>query len=648
MYIKRIFLFSLLFIPFFSLAQTAMIEQLRQNFYASATKETQLRTLLSLCAQQQSLNQDSLSKYAQLARKLATDQKNKQYKSQADIAMIYSYFREEKMDSALDLIETALVENPVTDPNLRSSYFELAAQKADYFGDASKYKEALQLLYNIVDQAEQFKDSVVLAKNMNTIAVINYNIDDVPDAFNWYFKGIGYTTEEAKFYAVKGALFINIADAYRWVDKLDSAEWYIDKAIPLCENAENLFYLSNALRVKSSVYKDLQRFPEAQQTMLQAINISEKISGNKLFSNERLALAQLYRNTGDITKAIDLLRQALTADSINHKKNAGSYDRLRIEYYNSLAKCYEVTGDQTNLTATLKSIISEKDKFYEANSAQAIAELKTKYELQKKESTIIKQQLDLTQKNNLLYGSLIILFFAIIVAFLLFKNYRRKEELKTEQLLYREKVYSLDAVKSAEEKERKRIAADLHDNLGAYAASIASNLDQIVLQQQETKNLTAFQELRNNSKAIVSQLGDTIWALNTDELSLTVISDRIKIFMQRLAPSYSDVNMETVENIQTDIILPALQAFHLMRIIQEAINNALKHSKCKSLTINISCDYQWKIIVSDDGVGFDPEAIGNTGYGLYNMKNRAAEFGWTLQWRKLDLGTAVIISPTTN
>jgi signal transduction histidine kinase len=481
---------------------------------------------------------------------------------------------------------------------------------------------------------------------MNTIGVINYNIDDVPDAFNWYFKGIAYTSTDPKFDAVKGALFINLADAYRWIDKADSAVYYIELAIPLCESAGNLFYLSNALRVKSSIYKKLQQFPDAEATMLRSIDISEKITGPKLFSNEKLALAQLYRTTGNMPKAIEMLQAALAADSTLHSKDATGIDRLRMEYYNVLARCYTETGDQQNYTRILEKIIEEKDRFYEANSAQAIAELKTRYELQKKESTIIKQQLDLTQKNYLFYGSLVVLFFSAVVSLLLFKNYRRKQQLKTEQLLYKEKVASISAVKNAEENERKRIAADLHDNLGAYAASIVSNLDKIALQQQQTKDLVPFQELRSNSTAIVSQLGDTIWALKKDALSLTAISDRLKIFIQRLQPSYPGIIMEVQESIQTDHVLPALQAFHLFRIMQEAINNALKHSSCKNIIIKVAGDASWAMSVTDNGTGFNTETANNNGYGLYNMRSRANEFGWQISWQQP--GTSVIIKPTTN
>lgn len=632
----------------FTGAQTPAIDNLRKELATATTNQARLTALLRLCEKHSSINKDSLYRYAAEARKLAVLQKDKIIKSKADVAMVYAYLQTDATDSAAAIVDTALLENSVTDAARRNIYFELVAQKADCYGDASNYTEALQLLYNLVSQAEQYKDSMVLAKNMNTIGVINYNIDDVPDAFNWYFRGLSYTSADPKFDALKGALYINLSDAYRWIDKLDSAEHFINLAIPLCERSENLFYLSNALRVKSSIYKKQQLFAASEETMLRSIDISEKITGKKLFSNEKLALAQLYRTTGNIPKAIEMLKAALAADSASHFNDAVSIDRLRMEYYNVLARSYADIGDQKNYTSTLEKIIEEKDKFYEVNSAQAIAELKTKYELQKKESTIIRQQFDLTRKNYLFYGTVIMLLFAAIVGLLLFKNYRRKQQLKTEQLLYEEKVVSLNAIKAAEENERKRIAADLHDNLGAYAASIVSNLDQIALQQQETQNLIPFQELRNNSKAIVSQLGDTIWALKKDALSLTAISDRIKVFIQRLQPSYPDITMEVQENIDTDHVLPALQAFHLFRIIQESVNNALKHSKCRSIIIHISGDDQWTIIVSDDGTGFDANNIKSDGYGLYNMRSRAAEFGWLLNWQQNQKGTSVVIEPTTN
>jgi hypothetical protein len=111
----------------------------------------------------------------------------------------------------------------------------------------------------------------------------------------------------------------------------------------------------------------------------------------------------------------------------------------------------------------------------------------------------------------------------------------------------------LQAVADAEENERKRIAADLHDNLGAFAASIASNLDLFNIGDFDDQYKTALQELNKNSQSIVSQLGDTIWALNRDNLTLTAISDRIKLFLNQLKKSYSNIDMIVLENINQDI-----------------------------------------------------------------------------------------------
>ncbi|RYD72847.1 MAG: hypothetical protein EOP84_22475 [Verrucomicrobiaceae bacterium] len=66
------------------------------------------------------------------------------------------------------------------------------------------------------------------------------------------------------------------------------------------------------------------------------------------------------------------------------------------------------------------------------------------------------------------------------------------------------------------------------------------------------QNNAVMHELRNNSQAIVSQLNDTIWALKKDDLSLTAISDRIKIFIQKIQPSYPNTIINVMEVQETD------------------------------------------------------------------------------------------------
>lgn len=225
---------------------------------------------------------------------------------------------------------------------------------------------------------------------------------------------------------------------------------------------------------------------------------------------------------------------------------------------------------------------------------------------------------------------------------LLLQQYNRKK--------YRKKIRSLEMQQEIQH-ERERISRDLHDNLGAYAASIASNIDHIKILSNDHNSETALEELHNNSRSIVSQLGDTIWALKKDALSLTAISDRIKVFIQRLQPSYPDIKMELSEQIETDPILPSSQAFHLLQIIQEAIINAAKHSGCDQVIVFFNAIGEWNVIISDNGTGIAEQVFQKKdGNGLSNMSIRAEESGWKIYWKENSPhGTSVTIeSGTTN
>jgi signal transduction histidine kinase len=631
-------------------AQTNTIAALSIKVQQAKNNEERLQAILALCEEHDSMNKDSLYRYAAEARKLSANSKGTRSKSLASIAMINAWLRLNKTDSAMMLVEPELKINTVNDPATRDLYFKLAAQKVDCFGDASNYKDALSELYSIVSDAEKYNDSLVLIKNMNTIGVINYNLDHVPEAFNWYFKAYNLTTNAEKFETSVAMLSINLAETYRWVEKRDSAEYYINKAIPLCQKHEHLFFLANALRVRANIFKQAKDYTSAEKTIQECISIREKTEGKLSFSNEQQSLAGIYMRAGEVDKAIKILTDAIALDDAEKRvaKDSTNVDPLRISYYQTLANCYQLKGDTKQYTATLEKIIAAKDAFYEANSAHAIAELQTKYEVQKKENTIIQQNFDITRKNYLFYGALLFLFFAIVIASLLFTGYRRKQQIRMQQAVKEEKLLSGLAVKEAEENERKRIAADLHDNLGAYAASIVSNLDHIAMQQQmQPADTVALQELRNNSQSMVSQLSDTIWALKKDALSLTAISDRLKVFIQRIQPSYPDTMIDVMENIAEDKLLPPSQAFHLFRIVQEAIINALKHSRCKNILIQINDSGNWEIKIQDDGKGFEAAIINSSSSGLQNMRNRAKEFGWQVQWFFNEPGTMVTVRPAS-
>lgn len=630
-------------------AQSGKIDSLQKTFYNANQDATKLNNLLALGTFHQSIQKDSLYRYAKIASRYAQKQTDKGY---AAIMLINAYLRLDKIDSAENLINNILPNYNIKEALLRNIYFDLSALKVDCFGAKTNYEDAMAGLYKIISQAEQYKNFPVLAKNLNTLGVINYNLNHVPEAFSCYFKALANCQNGPEYYSPKAVLYINLAETYRWVGNTDSAIYCINKATPLCEADGNLFYLANALRVKASIYKTQKNFPLAEKTMLDCIAIRQKTEGKLPLSNEKLALASIYLKWNKTDKAIEELTKALALnDSLNiasGKLSGGESDILRISGYRILANCYKQKGDEKNYAAILENLIAAQDAFYEANSAKAIAELQAKYELQKKESIIIKQQLDIARKNYLTYGLLMLVAFVLLISWLVFKNFRRKQKIKMEFALQEEKRIATQSIIDAEEQERKRIAADLHDNIGAYASAIRADVEKITT-LGSAQNKESLKNLEQHSQEIINSLRDTIWVLNKENITIIGISDRIKNYVSKLQPSYNHLQFQINEKIENNLRVTSQKALNIFRIVQEAIHNAIKHSNANNITIEILSKEKLMITINDDGKGLD-ENTAAAGNGLTNMKSRAAGIGMVLSIAaNSDKGTTVCLQTgTTN
>ncbi len=209
-----------------------------------------------------------------------------------------------------------------------------------------------------------------------------------------------------------------------------------------------------------------------------------------------------------------------------------------------------------------------------------------------------------------------------------------------------QKQKELIAIAAAEEAERKRISADLHDNIGVYAAAASSSL--LTIQPKDAQSTNSLFQLKENIGSMITQLNDSIWALNKKSLLLTSISDRFKLFVQKLEYSYPEITISVEEQIEDDRSLSSFQALHLFRMMQEALNNSLRHSRCRTLTIEIlSSQTIMQVQIIDDGKGMT--AMNLNGNGINNLKLRAKEAGWNVIWEMTkEGGTNVVISSPVN
>jgi len=195
--------------------------------------------------------------------------------------------------------------------------------------------------------------------------------------------------------------------------------------------------------------------------------------------------------------------------------------------------------------------------------------------------------------------------------------------------------------------ERERISRDLHDSIGAYANAVLYNTELLQKEIDLDEKNVLMNDLKFASKDIITSLRETVWALKKDNYTEEECLLRIKNFMQALSRYYPHIQFKVAGEASAENILHHTKALHVVRIVQEAVTNAIKHAAAK--VISLSSNQQegkWELMVGDDGTGFDYEGMkhAEAGNGLINMNQRAIESGieFTVN-SQVDSGTKVTI-----
>lgn len=233
------------------------------------------------------------------------------------------------------------------------------------------------------------------------------------------------------------------------------------------------------------------------------------------------------------------------------------------------------------------------------------------------------------RKPMFLIPSLLFLFAGIFIAIRAYLQRKNEKEIRKAEI--EQSIY----------KERERISRDLHDRLGAYAAAIKNNV--VRIEKSDKIISDQLQQLKENAEEMVMAFRETIWALQLTGVNMINLSDRFKNLVNRIAVNYPEININFREEILIDKELSPNEGIQLMRIMQEALTNALKHAGASSIVVHIFCENSIEIAISDNGRGFDPENVVQ-GQGLENMRQRALEAGFQFSIAINDSGTVVSVS----
>ncbi|RZJ56465.1 MAG: sensor histidine kinase, partial [Flavobacterium sp.] len=271
----------------------------------------------------------------------------------------------------------------------------------------------------------------------------------------------------------------------------------------------------------------------------------------------------------------------------------------------------------------------------------AISDIQVKYHTKEKEleNEILKGGI----KTNriLLYTFLVLLLASVVIAYLILKNSHRKvrisrqekliEEQKLEKALKDYELSSIDLMLEGQEKERQRIADDLHDNLGSMLATLKLNFENLKLRKHEIANDET--KLYERTDELIEEAYQKVRRLAHSKNAGVFANEGLIPALKKLAEKISipgKLNLQVIAFGFDDRLDNNLE-IAVFRMAQELATNIIKHSEASEATLHITNhDDNINIIIEDNGRGFETEKIAAAnGMGLQNIRKKTQHLGGT-------------------
>ncbi|MFM9838987.1 MAG: ATP-binding protein [Cyclobacteriaceae bacterium] len=315
-------------------------------------------------------------------------------------------------------------------------------------------------------------------------------------------------------------------------------------------------------------------------------------------------------------------------------------------YYQDLHNTYAKLGNISKAYYWSKKYIALSDSLYEAKYQNDIAEMEVKFnnaESQLKITTLHaeKEKAELTSKSNRSLATLLgtISFFLLITVAFGLMHFRDSKKLSEQkEINYQQKLKEAEqqqqiqftkALIQGEEKERKRLAGDLHDGLGGMLARVKINLSKLVTHNHEptmTPDLNKVIDQLDNSvnelrRIARNMMPESLVSLGLEaalmDMCISLTSDTTHVNFQAF-----DISPSIAKDTQSTIY----------RIVQELLTNAIRHAKASQIVVQCSQNGStFFITVEDNGIGFDAKKILlKNGIGLGNVKSRVDYLGGKL------------------
>jgi two-component system NarL family sensor kinase len=216
--------------------------------------------------------------------------------------------------------------------------------------------------------------------------------------------------------------------------------------------------------------------------------------------------------------------------------------------------------------------------------------------------------------SGMLVLALAIVFFVLFYQKRMLANKLRQQQLESE---YQQKM--LLASLQSQESERRRIAGDLHDSIGAMLSAVRVSLSTLVRKEAQIAPHV------EQTKKILDETIDSVRRISRDLMPSTLEKFGLSFALKEMCEQYATVSGVNIEFAQEGAPVPVDKSKEVMifRIVQEFFNNSLKHSAADRILLSMNWSPELNIVIEDNGKGFDVREHQSKGLGLFNMENRA-------------------------
>jgi two-component system, NarL family, sensor kinase len=501
--------------------------------------------------------------------------------------------------------------------NLAGSFTKLS----QYDSAAFYYLKAITYLDKEIE-----KDNVIYM--YGNLAALYKNLEQYDRAISYLRQGLnlhynGFGSNEAYAFTLT-----NLSGVFQDLNKFDSSIYYADKAIEVCKR--NDIYRNQMVcfqnKFTSTMYLGqynkldaIIREMELLGPFLKNPSTDIKIALNKGFLNyykgqynvaneyaiQSLELSSANENLDYIIKSYQLLSKIATG--LGNYKLADIYD-FKIDSIHQIQVTDKLRGEVQNL-----------EKKFETQK-KSIEILKLKNQNEKKS----------TQNKFLLTTAIGLILFSLL-AYRNFTNKQKLQQAKITELEKDKQLLTVDAMLKGQETERSRIAKDLHDGLGGMLSgtklSFINMKENLVLTPENALLFEKSLTMLDNS---IVDLRKVAQNLMPEALVKFGLNEATRDFCDSIKGS-SGVNI-VYQHLGEQRKLEATSEVFTYRILQELVNNAVKHAGASQIFVQLTMDTnKLSITVEDDGKGFSMnDAANSKGAGLSNITYRVQYLNGTI------------------